>query len=96
MPYDFGIVCMRESIIRAFLILFVSLYYMLYDFGIACIIVLHAICFWYCLYNSKHHFFYNNLSEHAEKFGYHVVDHFVGHGVGTIFHSEPIIIHNRK
>ncbi|XXG74152.1 hypothetical protein AAC387_Pa07g2943 [Persea americana] len=34
------------------------------------------------------------ISEHAEKFGYSVVDRFVGHGVGTIFHSEPIIIHN--
>lgn len=36
------------------------------------------------------------LSEHAEKYGYGVVDRFVGHGVGTVFHSEPIILHHRK
>lgn len=34
-------------------------------------------------------------SEHAEKFGFGVVDRFVGHGVGTIFHSEPLIFHSR-
>ncbi|XP_058091391.1 methionine aminopeptidase 1B, chloroplastic [Magnolia sinica] len=34
------------------------------------------------------------ISEHAGKFGYGVVDRFVGHGVGTVFHSEPIIIHS--
>lgn len=36
------------------------------------------------------------LSEHAEKFGYGVVDRFVGHGIGTVFHSEPLILHHRK
>ncbi|KAJ6819664.1 methionine aminopeptidase 1B, chloroplastic [Iris pallida] len=36
------------------------------------------------------------ISEHAERFGYGVVERFVGHGVGTVFHSEPIIIHNRN
>ncbi|CAM8887056.1 unnamed protein product [Rhodiola kirilowii] len=36
------------------------------------------------------------ISEHAEKYGFGVVDRFVGHGVGTIFHSEPIIIHSRN
>ncbi|XP_028201712.1 methionine aminopeptidase 1B, chloroplastic-like isoform X3 [Glycine soja] len=36
------------------------------------------------------------ISEHAEKYGYGVVERFVGHGVGTVFHSEPIIIHNRN
>ncbi|CAA6673147.1 unnamed protein product [Spirodela intermedia] len=36
------------------------------------------------------------ISEHAERFGYGVVERFVGHGVGTIFHSEPIIIHHRN
>lgn len=36
------------------------------------------------------------ISEHAEKFGYGVVDRFVGHGVGTVFHSEPLIFHHRK
>uniref|UniRef100_M0ZUH8 Malic enzyme n=1 Tax=Solanum tuberosum TaxID=4113 RepID=M0ZUH8_SOLTU len=36
------------------------------------------------------------ISEHAEKFGYGVVDRFVGHGIGTVFHSEPLIFHHRK
>ncbi|XP_047314184.1 methionine aminopeptidase 1B, chloroplastic-like [Impatiens glandulifera] len=36
------------------------------------------------------------ISEHAEKFGFGVVERFVGHGIGTIFHSEPIICHNRN
>ncbi|XP_049374028.1 methionine aminopeptidase 1B, chloroplastic-like [Solanum verrucosum] len=26
------------------------------------------------------------ISEHAENFGYGVVDRFVGHGIGTVFH----------
>ncbi|QCD90224.1 methionyl aminopeptidase [Vigna unguiculata] len=34
------------------------------------------------------------ISEHAEKYGYGVVERFVGHGVGRVFHSEPIILHN--
>ncbi|GFZ18496.1 methionine aminopeptidase 1B [Actinidia rufa] len=34
-------------------------------------------------------------SEHAEKFGFGVVDRFVGHGVGTVFHSEPVIYHHQ-
>lgn len=36
------------------------------------------------------------ISGHAEKYNYGVVDRFVGHGVGTIFHSEPIILHHRN
>ncbi|KAI4313964.1 hypothetical protein L6164_026907 [Bauhinia variegata] len=36
------------------------------------------------------------ISEHAEKNGYAVVDRFVGHGVGKVFHSEPIIVHTRN
>ncbi|XP_021723880.1 methionine aminopeptidase 1B, chloroplastic-like [Chenopodium quinoa] len=36
------------------------------------------------------------ISEHAEKHNYGVVDRFVGHGVGTVFHSEPIIYHHRN
>ncbi|KAI4381430.1 hypothetical protein MLD38_007500 [Melastoma candidum] len=36
------------------------------------------------------------ISEHAERYGYHVVERFVGHGVGTIFHSQPIINHHRN
>lgn len=36
------------------------------------------------------------LSEHAEQFGFGVIDRFVGHGVGTVFHSEPFIFHHRE
>ncbi|KAF3431797.1 hypothetical protein FNV43_RR26533 [Rhamnella rubrinervis] len=36
------------------------------------------------------------ISEHAERYGYGVVERFVGHGVGTVFHSEPIILHHRN
>ncbi|KAH7652222.1 Peptidase M24 methionine aminopeptidase protein [Dioscorea alata] len=36
------------------------------------------------------------ISEHAERYGYGIVDRFVGHGVGTVFHSEPIILHHRN
>ncbi|KAF5757533.1 putative methionyl aminopeptidase [Helianthus annuus] len=36
------------------------------------------------------------ISEHAEKFGFGVVERFVGHGVGTVFHSEPLILHHRN
>ncbi|RAL53296.1 hypothetical protein DM860_006968 [Cuscuta australis] len=36
------------------------------------------------------------ISEHAEKFNYGVVDRFVGHGIGTLFHSEPLIFHHRN
>ncbi|KMT08211.1 hypothetical protein BVRB_6g142650 [Beta vulgaris subsp. vulgaris] len=36
------------------------------------------------------------ISDHAEKYNYGVVDRFVGHGVGTVFHSEPVIYHHRN
>ncbi|CAN7035544.1 hypothetical protein IGI04_032447 [Brassica rapa subsp. trilocularis] len=36
------------------------------------------------------------ISEHAEKNGYNVVERFVGHGVGPVFHSEPLIYHYRN
>ncbi|EPS74094.1 methionine aminopeptidase, partial [Genlisea aurea] len=36
------------------------------------------------------------ISEHAEKYGFGVVDRFVGHGIGTVFHSEPLIYHHRN
>ncbi|CAI8595646.1 unnamed protein product [Vicia faba] len=36
------------------------------------------------------------ISKHAEKYGYSVVERFVGHGVGTVFHSEPLIFHQRN
>ncbi|KAK1389945.1 hypothetical protein POM88_018123 [Heracleum sosnowskyi] len=35
----------------------------------------------------------NSISEHAAKFGYGV-DRFVGHGVGTVLHSQPLIFHD--
>lgn len=35
-----------------------------------------------------------SISEIAEKYGYGVVEKFVGHGVGSVFHSEPIIMHH--
>lgn len=35
-------------------------------------------------------------SEIADKHGYGVVEHFVGHGVGKVFHSAPSILHNRE
>ncbi|PKA45626.1 Methionine aminopeptidase 1B, chloroplastic [Apostasia shenzhenica] len=35
------------------------------------------------------------ISAIAERYGYGVVERFVGHGVGTIFHSEPIIMHHQ-
>lgn len=35
-------------------------------------------------------------SDHAEKYNYGVVDRFVGHGVGTVFQSEPVIYHHSK
>ncbi|KAH9611686.1 hypothetical protein KSS87_017404 [Heliosperma pusillum] len=37
-----------------------------------------------------------NISEHAEKHNYSVVERFVGHGVGTVFHSEPFIYHHKN
>ncbi|KAF5751943.1 hypothetical protein HS088_TW02G00962 [Tripterygium wilfordii] len=36
------------------------------------------------------------ISEFAEQFGFGVAERFVGHGIGTIFHSEPIILHHRN
>jgi methionine aminopeptidase len=34
--------------------------------------------------------------EIADKYRYGVVEHFVGHGVGEVFHSAPSILHNHK
>ncbi|XP_037479074.1 methionine aminopeptidase 1B, chloroplastic-like isoform X2 [Triticum dicoccoides] len=36
------------------------------------------------------------ISEHAERHGFGVVEQFVGHGVGRVFHSQPIIYHQRN
>lgn len=38
----------------------------------------------------------SKIDRHAEKFGYTVDRRFVGHGVGKIFHSEPVIFHYRN
>lgn len=35
-------------------------------------------------------------SAHADKHGYGVVQQFVGHGVGRLFHSDPVILHYSK
>jgi methionyl aminopeptidase len=37
-----------------------------------------------------------SCSEIADRYRYGVVDRFVGHGVGAVFHSAPSILHNRK
>uniref|UniRef100_A0A0A8Y050 IDP454 n=1 Tax=Arundo donax TaxID=35708 RepID=A0A0A8Y050_ARUDO len=37
-------------------------------------------------------FFCHGFSEHTDKYGYGI-DPFVGHGVGRIFHCEPVIWH---
>ncbi|KMS95988.1 hypothetical protein BVRB_003470 [Beta vulgaris subsp. vulgaris] len=36
------------------------------------------------------------IHDHADKFGYGVVRQFVGHGVGRVFHAEPVIQHCRN
>lgn len=37
--------------------------------------------------------FFFFLSDHADKYGYGVVQQFVGHGVGRVFHADPVILH---
>lgn len=32
-------------------------------------------------------------SDHADKYRYGVVRHFVGHGVGRVFHADPVVLH---
>ncbi|KAK1313506.1 hypothetical protein QJS10_CPA06g02374 [Acorus calamus] len=36
------------------------------------------------------------IHDHADKFRYGVVKDFVGHGVGWVFHSDPVILHFRN
>ncbi|MCO5599232.1 hypothetical protein L7F22_053332 [Adiantum nelumboides] len=36
------------------------------------------------------------IHDYADKFGYGVVRHFVGHGVGKVFHSAPTVLHYRN
>ena len=32
-------------------------------------------------------------SDHADRHRYGVVEQFVGHGVGHVFHADPVILH---
>jgi len=34
------------------------------------------------------------ISKLAYFYGYYVVERFVGHGIGTMYHSEPLILHH--
>eukprot|EP00268_Persea_americana_P050467 TRINITY_DN5488_c1_g1_i4.p1 TRINITY_DN5488_c1_g1~~TRINITY_DN5488_c1_g1_i4.p1 ORF type:complete len:236 (+),score=47.83 TRINITY_DN5488_c1_g1_i4:600-1307(+) len=36
------------------------------------------------------------IHDHADKFCYGVVRQFVGHGVGQVFHADPVILHYRN
>ncbi|XP_020269290.1 methionine aminopeptidase 1D, chloroplastic/mitochondrial [Asparagus officinalis] len=36
------------------------------------------------------------IQNHADKFRFGVVQEFVGHGVGRVFHSDPVILHYRN
>lgn len=63
-----------------------------HDGKLFCFFIFYFSFYFYFENTSLYHF----PSEHAEKYGYGVVERFVGHGVGTVFHSEPIIYHHRK
>ena len=36
------------------------------------------------------------IQDHADKFKFGVVRQFVGHGVGQVFHAEPVVLHFRN
>ncbi|KAJ7952875.1 Methionine aminopeptidase [Quillaja saponaria] len=36
------------------------------------------------------------IQDHADKYRYGVVRQFVGHGVGRVFHADPVILHHRN
>ncbi|KAE9613031.1 hypothetical protein Lal_00027387 [Lupinus albus] len=36
------------------------------------------------------------IHDHADRYGYGVVETFVGHGVGRVFHADPVILHCRN
>ncbi|KAK9109163.1 hypothetical protein Sjap_017223 [Stephania japonica] len=36
------------------------------------------------------------IHDYADKYGYGVVKEFVGHGVGCVFHADPVILHHRN
>lgn len=38
----------------------------------------------------------NWYSDHADRHHYGVVQQFVGHGIGRVFHSDPVILHFRN
>jgi methionine aminopeptidase len=45
------------------------------------------------LYSSVYHLL---LSEHVENYDFSLVERFVGHGIGPILHSEPLILYHRE
>lgn len=67
---------------------------MIHDHFISCYVTMIDFTWFWVVY--KNYVLDGYLSEHAEKYGYGVVERFVGHGVGTVFHSKPIIYHHRK
>ncbi|GMN40441.1 hypothetical protein TIFTF001_009663 [Ficus carica] len=36
------------------------------------------------------------IHDHADRYGYGVVRQFVGHGVGRVFHADPVVLHSSK
>lgn len=40
--------------------------------------------------------YYLLFSEHVENYDFSLVERFVGHGIGPILHSEPLILHHRE
>jgi hypothetical protein len=48
----------------------------------------HLCCYMPLTFSSN---YFSNL---AYFYGYHVVERFVGHGIGTMLHSEPLILHH--
>lgn len=36
---------------------------------------------------------FSSIREHADKYRYGVVRQFVGHGVGRVFHADPVVLH---
>lgn len=60
-----------------------SLYYSLF-------LKIEAIFFLGCAMKLRRFLF---SSAHADEHHYGVVEQFVGHGVGRVFHSDPVILH---
>lgn len=36
---------------------------------------------------------FSSIRDHADKHRYGVVRQFVGHGVGRVFHADPVVLH---